>query len=140
MPLEVDERLKRFECLQGSFETYRSRLDIVLHGGLRHDRPDEIVGEDVRPDLFVNKLGRFASQDIQLHGGLDRSQVEFIIPPRAIQIRQLILGRRLGIEQGRDNDNDLRPEPRLLDAKPSFPNRHEFGERLVCFPIDRAND
>jgi hypothetical protein len=71
IPLEINERLKRLQCLKGAFEAGRSWFDVVLHGGLRHDRPDEIVGEDVRQDFYVNKLGCLASQDIHLHSGLD---------------------------------------------------------------------
>ncbi len=71
MPLKVNQRLKRFQGLEGSFEADRPRLDVVLACGLRHDRADEIVGQDVRPDFFVNQFRRFASQDVHLHRCLD---------------------------------------------------------------------
>ncbi len=50
--LEIDQGLKRFQRLKGSFEANRARLDVVLDCGLRHDRPDEIVGEYVRPNFL----------------------------------------------------------------------------------------
>ncbi len=123
MPLKVNQRLKRFQGLEGPFEADRSRLDIVLACGLRHDRADEIVGQDVRPDFFVNQLWRFAAQDVHLHRCLDRSQIELIIPTRTVQKGEVLLGRLLGIKQGRHHDDGLGPEAGLLDAKPNFSNR-----------------
>jgi len=73
MPLKINERLERFECLQSPFEADRARLGFVFGCGLRHDCPDQIVGEQVRPDFFVNEFGCFAAQDVHLHRGLDRA-------------------------------------------------------------------
>ena len=67
MPLKVNQRLKRFQGLESPFEADRPWLDVVHGCGLRHDRADEIVSQDVRPDFFVNQLWRFAAQNIHLH-------------------------------------------------------------------------
>ena len=139
MPLKVNQRLKRFQGLEGSFEADRPRLDVVLACGLRHDRADEIVGQDVRPDFFMNEFWRFASQDIHLHCRLDRSQIELIVPTRTVQKGKILLGRLLGIKQGRHHDDGLGPEARLLDANPSFSDREIFRQRFVRFPIHRTN-
>ena len=56
-----NQRLEGFQCLDRSFEADRSWFDIVLAGGLGDDRADEIVGEDVSPDLFPDYLRCFAS-------------------------------------------------------------------------------
>ena len=69
--LKVDQRLKRLQCLQRPFEADRSRLQSAFRRSLGHDRADEIVGKNVRPDLFVNELRRLAAQDVHFHRGLD---------------------------------------------------------------------
>ena len=137
--LKVDQRLKRFQRLERPFEADRSRLHAVLRRRLGHDRADEIVGQDVRPDLLADEFRRLAAQDVHLHRRLDRSQIEFVVPAGTIQSRQVFLGRFLGIEQGRDHDDGLRPESRLLDSNASFANRQVLRKRVVRSPIDRAN-
>ena len=110
MPLKVNQRLKRLQRLQGTLEADRARLDVVPECGLSHDRPDQVVCQDVRPDFFANQLGCLASQDVHLHRGLDRAQIEFVIPAGTIQQCQILLRRLLGIQQGRHHDEGLRPE------------------------------
>ena len=51
--LKIDHRLKCFQRLKGALKTYRSGFDVVLQRGLRHDRADEVVGENVCPDFLV---------------------------------------------------------------------------------------
>ena len=137
--LKVDQRLKRFQRLQRPFEADRSRLHSAFRRRLRHDRADEIVGEDVRPDFFVDEFRRLAAQDVHLHRGLDRPQIELVVPAGTIQTGQVLLGRFHWVQQGRHHDNGLRSESRLLDAKASFANRHVLRQRVVGSPIHRAN-
>ena len=66
---DINRWLKPLQRLEGAFETDRARLDIMLGCRLGHDRSEEIVSEDVCPELFANKLRRLASQDIHLHYG-----------------------------------------------------------------------
>ena len=54
--LEGDQQLEGLQGLKCSFEANRSRLDVVCVGGLRHDRADEIVGQDVCPDFLTHEL------------------------------------------------------------------------------------
>ncbi len=37
----------------------------MLDRGLRDNRADQIVGQDVRPDLLIHRLGRFAAKVVQ---------------------------------------------------------------------------
>ena len=84
MPLKVYQGLKDFQRLNRSFKAYRPRLDIVANRGLRHDRADEIIGEDVRPHFLANEFWRFASQDIHLETDFDIPEIEFLTPPTSI--------------------------------------------------------
>ena len=129
--LKVNQRLKRFQRLQRPFEADRPRLHSVLRRRLRHDRADEIVGENVRPDFFVDEFRRLAAQHVHFHRGLDRSQIELVVPAGAIQTGKVFLGRFHWVEQGRDDDNGLRSKSRLLDAKASFANRHVLRKGVV---------
>ena len=67
--------LERLECLQGSLETDRSRNQVILAGSLGHDGSDKVVRQNMRPDFFPNKFGRFASKTFHLHDGLDAAQI-----------------------------------------------------------------
>jgi hypothetical protein len=50
--LDIDQRLKRFQCLHCSFEADCTWLYVMLICHLCDDRSDEIVGQNVRPNLL----------------------------------------------------------------------------------------
>ena len=52
--LEGNQRLEGIQCLDHSFEADRSRFHIVFAGRLSDDRADQIIREDMRPDLLPN--------------------------------------------------------------------------------------
>jgi hypothetical protein len=63
MALEVDQRLKGHQRLEGSLEADRSRLDRLPDRGLRHDRSDQI-GEFrlLRGRDVLDQMGRAFSE------------------------------------------------------------------------------
>ena len=69
--LKSNHGLECFQGLKGSLEADRAWLDVVPGSGLRDDRTDEIVGEEMCPDFLSNKFRRLASQDIHLQRDLD---------------------------------------------------------------------
>lgn len=80
LALNRNQRLKCLQRLDRSFEADRSRVDVVFAGGLGDDGADEVVSQNVRPDLLPNQLRCLAAQDIHLHRLLERSQIEFTLP------------------------------------------------------------
>jgi len=78
--LRGDQRLKRFQCLDRSLEADRSRLDVVLGRRLSHNRADQVIREEVRPDFLPHEFGRLAAQDVHLQRLLERPQIEFTLP------------------------------------------------------------
>ena len=66
--LVINQSLKLSEELESALEADCSRLNVMPRCGLRHDRADEIVSENVRPDFFAHRLRRLAAQDIHLQG------------------------------------------------------------------------
>lgn len=46
--------LQRFQCLHRSFETDRSRFDVVFGCRLSHNGADQIVSENVCPDFLAH--------------------------------------------------------------------------------------
>jgi hypothetical protein len=139
LSLHCDHGLECFQSLEGSFETDCTGLDVMPGCGLCHDRTDEIVGQHVCPDFLANEFLCFAAQDIHLHGCLDGSQIEFIVPPRPIQECKICFGRLVRIKQGRDDNNTLRPEPVLFNTNASLSNREILRKRFVRFSINRSN-
>jgi hypothetical protein len=66
--LHGNHRLKCFQRLDRAFETDRPRFETMLGRGLSDDGADEIVGQDVGPDLLSHQLRRSAAQDVHLQG------------------------------------------------------------------------
>ena len=83
--LESNHWLKGFECLDRSLEADRSRFDAVFGCGLSHDRTDEIVGQDVRPEFLPDKFRCLAAQDVHLQRLFQRPQIKLGVPARAIE-------------------------------------------------------
>ncbi len=80
--LRGDQRLKGFQGLNGALEADGSGLDVVLGRGLSKNRADQIVSQDVRPDFLPHEFRRLATQDVHLHGLIERPQIEFGVPAR----------------------------------------------------------
>ena len=52
--LIINQSLELFEELESALEADRSRLNLMSYSGLRHDRADEIVSENMRPDFLAH--------------------------------------------------------------------------------------
>ena len=65
--LDGEERLERFQRLDRTLKADRSRLNAVLGRRLSHNGADEVVSQNVSPELLPYQLGRLATQDIHLH-------------------------------------------------------------------------
>ena len=59
--LDRNDWLKRFECLNCSFEADRPWLSAMPRRSLRNDGANEIVCQDVRPDFLAHEFWCFAS-------------------------------------------------------------------------------
>ena len=122
-----------YGMLEGQFRRYFHAADrakgvtgvnllTMLECRLRHDRADEVIGQDVGPDFLANECRRFAAQDVHVHDRFDASQIQFMISPRAKQLRQIILRIRLGITERCHDHQRLRAKPALLHTDSQFPN------------------
>ena len=87
-----DHRLKGLQDLERRLEADRSRRDSFLACRLGHDRADQVVGQDVRPDLLADQFRRLAAQHVHLQRDLDRSQIELVVPARPVELSQIVLG------------------------------------------------
>src|SRR5579871_1985740 len=99
--------------------------------GLGHHGAEEVVGQDVRPYLLVHQVRRLAPQLAHLHRRLEGPQVKLIMPPRAVQRRQVLLGRLLGIQQRRHHHDRPGPKAWLSNADPRLPNRDVVRQFVV---------
>jgi len=59
-------RLKRFQRLNRSLEADRPWFEAMLARGLSDDGADQVVGQDMGPDLLSHELRRPAAQDVHL--------------------------------------------------------------------------
>src|SRR3984885_15935527 len=99
--------MKGFQGLNFSLEANCSWLDAVLGSSLRHDRTDQIGGQDVRPDFLADQFWRFAAQHVHLQRAFECSQVEFCIPTRPVELSKIVLGKRVDVEQCCGDDEAL---------------------------------
>jgi hypothetical protein len=111
--LRGDQRLKGFQRLNCALEADRSWLDAVFCCSLSDDRADEIVSNNVRPDLLSHQLWRPATQDVHLHGLLERSQIKFGVPASAIELSKVAGAYLLHVEQRGHDDQLAAAESRL---------------------------
>ena len=102
--LESNHRLKGFERLDRSLEADRSRFDAVFGCGLSHDRADEIVGQDVRPDFLPDQFRCLAAQDVHLQRLFQRSQIKLRVPASTIELREIVFGELVCVQQRRGDD------------------------------------
>ncbi|RLT11757.1 MAG: hypothetical protein DWI22_00605, partial [Planctomycetota bacterium] len=52
--------------------THLAGFDVVLAGGDGHDCAEQVIRQQVSPNLFVNHLGRLATQEAQPQGACHR--------------------------------------------------------------------
>src|SRR4029079_19619335 len=63
-----------------------------------------------------------------------------MVPTRAIQSRQFLLGSLLRIQQRRHHHDGLSPESKLCDANPRLSNRDVLRQGFVRLPVQRTNE
>ena len=71
--LVINQSLKLAKELKSPLEADRSWLILMPGCGLRHDRTDEVVSEDVCPNFFAYQLRCLATQDVHLQGLFHRA-------------------------------------------------------------------
>lgn len=133
-----DQRLKRFQDLERCLETDGSRCNAISAGRLSHDRVDQVVRQDVGPDLLADKLRRLATQDVHLKDVLDRPPIEFNVPASTIELSEVVLGKHIRVQQRRGDHQATDPKAPLLDPHAAFPDQEGIGQRIVGLSIDRA--
>ena len=62
-----------------------SRVNIGMAGGLRHEKSDRVVGQQVNPKLLVVHVRCLTAQHIHACRGLEVSQVQLDVPASRIQ-------------------------------------------------------
>jgi hypothetical protein len=68
------------------------------------------------------------------------TQIEFGIPPCAVELGEVVCRNLLGVQQGRDNDDDPAAESWLFDLHSRLSYREKFWQRFEGLPINRTND
>jgi hypothetical protein len=93
-----NQGLEGLEDLERRLETDGSRWDSIPAGCLSHEGPDQIVGQNVCPNLLPDQFRCLATEHVHLERDLDRSQIELIIPPGPIECGEFLFGRWLGVQ------------------------------------------
>src|SRR5690606_30686010 len=93
--------------LHGVFEAHLAWMQAGIVRGLRHQQADQVVGQQVHPQLLLDHLRRLAAEHVHAQGGFYVSAVQLHMPTPRLQARQLALGGLARIAQGRDQHSTL---------------------------------
>ena len=85
-------------------EAQAARVHIGVAGGLRHEKSDHVVGQQMDPQLLLIHLGRLAAQHVHAGGGLEVAQVQLDAPAARVQRRQIVLAEPSMIHQRGDQN------------------------------------
>ena len=122
--------------LHGVLEAQVTRVDAGIARGLRHQQPDQVVRQQMDPQLLLVHLRRLAAQHVHARGGLEVAQVQFDIPAPRIQRREIVLADLAMFQQRGDQhlvgDLDLAyrqfiGEPRVLLGRHPLRARRRLG-------------
>src|SRR5262249_49484007 len=94
---------KCFQSLPRSLEAQLSRHHIVALCGLGRHCTDQIVYQEVRPNLLANHIRSLAPQHIHSQRLLDGSYVELCMPPGTVKPLKLSARVHVRVEQARNN-------------------------------------
>ena len=93
----------RQDALAGQGETQLTGLFPMHPSGRGDHLTDQIVGQQRHPQFPADHGGRLAADVVQVQRLLDVANVQLHIPAKAIQLREVLAGIRLGVRQGRDD-------------------------------------
>jgi len=84
----------------GSFKAKPKWRYVSCRGCLQHQRAHKIISDQMHVKFLVHHVGRFASQDVHIHGYLDIAQEQFRPPPLKVKLGKGFFGKQPGIKQG----------------------------------------
>jgi hypothetical protein len=120
-PIRVDQvareqHPRREHVLTGARETDVPRLLVVQQRGRGGGRADQVVTQQRRPQFFTNHLGRLATHMTEIERLLDRANIQFLIPAKTIELRDVFCGVDFGVGQRGDDGQCPRATPLLNDV------------------------
>ena len=121
--VERKQRLESFQGLDRCLEADSSRENVVLDSCLSHDRSNQVVCENVSPNLFSDQFWSLASQFFHLHRRLDTTQIQFVVPALEIQFRKIFFGCLTWIKDGSNHNNGFRAKAPFLNFDSNLSDR-----------------
>jgi hypothetical protein len=82
----------------------------MFGGGLGHDATDEVVGEEMCIELFLEQLGCAAAEHIHFQGCLEVVQTHFESPATQVGLQNFLSWVAGGVQQGGDQRDSAHPE------------------------------
>jgi len=109
--------------VQGSFEAKAGGVCVVEAGGAEHEGANEVIGDEVHPELAADHGGGLATKDIGAESGFDVAQEEFGAPAPEVEVGEGGLGVSLGIQEGGGQEDSTGAKAGSADA--DFDLAHE---------------
>jgi hypothetical protein len=93
--------------VERAFETHPIQGRIANQCRLRHERANEVIGDEMHLDFFIDHRGSFATEHIHVQSGFDVVPIEFNFPTPVIESGQQLARPELGVGEGRNQSNRL---------------------------------
>ena len=73
------------QSVQGAFKAQGAKRHMMNVGGLLHEHPDHVIGDEMEGDFLVDHRWRLTAQDVEPEDGLDFPEVEFNGPASEVE-------------------------------------------------------
>ncbi len=85
----------------------------------------------VQSSSFRTSSGVLQHADVHLQRLFQRSQIQFGVPARTVELREIVLGKLVGVQQCRGDDQRLDTKTWLLDTDSTFSDHQGLGKRAL---------
>jgi hypothetical protein len=110
----------RAQGVEGSFEAEAGGVRVVEVGGAEHEGPNEVIGDEVHPELAADHGGGLATKDIGAESGFDVPEEELGAPAAEVEVGEGGLGVSLGVQEGGGQEDSTGAKAGSADADFEF--------------------
>ena len=123
--------LKGTNGLPRPIEAQLARLHVATPGRLSHDASDQVIGQQMHPDLFAHHVRSLGPKHLHSHRGLERSYIQFCVPSLSEQISQCRCWIFRRIQERRYDHDFAGPLLAILDPDTDLAEFQFLGHRGV---------
>ncbi|MGA7213404.1 MAG: hypothetical protein WBX20_04280 [Terrimicrobiaceae bacterium] len=116
------------QSVEGSFEAQAAKLHAMEEGGALHEGADEVVGNNVEQEFFLDHRGCQAAQDVEGECDFDLPEMEFHAPAFQVKGSDGLSGIGHRIKQGGHQDNGAAAAALDIEVKADLAQGERVGQ------------